>query len=92
VLTIRSDQMKAMGGTNQLTIVPCPQNATWVEIELLDDQGNPVGGARYSIELPDGSVHNGTLDSQGVARYDGIIPGACSINFPDYDGKDWHRK
>ncbi len=64
----------------------------WVEIELLDQAGKPVAGEAYRIELPDGSIKEGNLDSQGQARVDGIDPGNCKITFPNIDKKSWHKK
>jgi type VI secretion system secreted protein VgrG len=63
---------------------------SWVEIQLNDDEGNPVAGEKYRIELPDGSVKEGTLDGNGHARVSGIEPGNCKITFPDRDGSSWN--
>lgn len=63
---------------------------TWIEIQLLDEEGEPVPGHRYEIELPDGSVKKGTLNYRGRARVDGIdAPGACQIRFPELDADAW---
>ena len=64
----------------------------WIEIELLDDDGNPVPGEQYQITLPDGSVTSGTLDSKGKARVDGIDPGTCKVTFPKLDQSVWKPK
>jgi uncharacterized protein involved in type VI secretion and phage assembly len=64
---------------------------TWVEIKLVDGDGKPVAGEPYRIELPDGEVRNGTLNSQGLARIEGIDPGACKITFPKRDKRDWRK-
>jgi hypothetical protein len=56
--------------------VPPPQSEppkkekTFVEIELLHEDGTPVSGAKYRIELPDGSKVEGTTDGKGRARHD----------------------
>jgi uncharacterized protein (DUF2345 family) len=65
------------------------ENPSWVEIELIDDDGQPVPGARYRVTLPDGTVDEGTLDGQGRARIEGFEPGDCQIEFPDFDGREW---
>jgi len=57
----------------------------WIEIELLDEEGEPVAGETYEIALPDGSVASGTLDEKGFARVDGIDPGSCKVSFPYLD-------
>ena len=73
-----------------------PENKTkvhWIEIELLDEDGNPVSGETYSITLPDGTtVADGTLDEKGRARVDNIDPGTCKITFPNLDGEAWQPK
>jgi hypothetical protein len=62
---------------------------TWIEIELMNDKGEPVPKERYRIELPDGSPEEGFLDSQGRARVDGIEAGTCNVTFPDIDANEW---
>jgi type VI secretion system secreted protein VgrG len=62
-----------------------PEKKSWIEIELLDEEGEPVPGERYRITLPDGSTVEGTLDQNGFARVDGIDPGNCEVSFPDLD-------
>src|SRR5262249_53279158 len=64
-----------------------PENEikTWIELELVDESGNPVGGQRYKITLPDGKVREGRLNSNGFAREDGIERGNCTVEFLDLD-------
>jgi hypothetical protein len=62
---------------------------TWIEIQLVDEQDRPVPSEQYSIELPDGSVRNGSLDANGLARLDGLQPGTCKVTFPRLDGREW---
>ncbi|HWY56583.1 MAG TPA: type VI secretion system tip protein TssI/VgrG [Terriglobales bacterium] len=64
----------------------------WIEIELVDEEGNPVPGEQYSITLPDGSVASGTLDGNGKARVDGIDPGSCKVTFANLDQSVWKPK
>jgi hypothetical protein len=73
-------------------VVVDPTKTSWVEIELLDDHGKPVPGEQYLITLPDGTDVEGTLDSNGRARVDGIDPGTCKITFPTIDKRCWHKK
>jgi hypothetical protein len=68
---------------------PEVKEKTWVEIELVDEQGEPVAGEKYRILLPDGSVREGRLDGRGRARFDGLDPGTCEVGFPDRDGREW---
>lgn len=65
---------------------------SWIEIELVDEQDNPVPGEKYEITLPDGTVASGTLDEKGLARVDGIDPGLCQITFPELHRTTWKRK
>jgi len=61
-----------------------PEDAprSWIEIELVDDEGNPVPDEPYTIVTGDGTSRSGTLDARGRAREEGIDPGACKITFP----------
>lgn len=65
------------------------KKTSWIEIELVDEEDNPVPGEKYKITLPDGSVAEGTLDEKGLARVDGIEPGTCKITFPELDKDAW---
>lgn len=66
---------------------PGPED-DWIEISLLDENGEPVGGERYVIRLPDGSERSGTLDSRGHAREEGLVPGTVTVSFPDLSGAE----
>lgn len=77
--------------------VPSPQlvpahEATWIEIALKMDDGQPASFQRYSIKLPDGTLREGMLDARGRARLEGISSGDCEVTFPDLDGNDWWRE
>jgi len=65
------------------------EKKSWVEIELVDEEGNPVPGEKYRIELPDGKIAEGTLDEKGFARVSGIDPGTCKVTFPRLDKDAW---
>lgn len=64
---------------------PASDEQHWIEIELLDDEGKPVAGELYFVELPDGSSISGRTDGQGRARVDGVDPGTAKVSFPDLD-------
>jgi hypothetical protein len=62
---------------------------SWIEIVLVDEDGNPVVGERYRVTLSDDTVADGTLDQNGFARVDPIPQGNCKITFPDLDKDSW---
>src|SRR5205823_222133 len=64
---------------------------TWIALEVVDADGDPMPFQRYSIELPDGSLREGMVDDNGRARIDGIDDGNCKVRFPDVDGRDWKK-
>ncbi len=59
----------------------------WIEIELLDENGDPVAGAEYILCLADGTKIEGTLDGDGLAREEDIPPGWYWIFFPEHQSK-----
>jgi hypothetical protein len=56
---------------------------SWIEIALKDRCGKPVVKERFRIVLPDGSVFEGKLDDNGMARKENIDPGMCTVSFPE---------
>jgi hypothetical protein len=85
MLTIRKEQMDAMSAVLRRPIVlSC--NRTWVQFKLIDENGDPVPSVAYTVKLPDGSMQEGKLDSQGLVRFDNIDPGQCEITFTEIDG------
>lgn len=87
--------VKRPGELDGDAIAPIPpkkapaQQKTWIEIELLDDKGDPVANEPYKIQLPDGTTQEGSLNSRGRARLEGIEPGSCEVTFPNIDAQDW---
>ncbi len=66
---------------------------SWIEIKLVDEEGQPVPGEEYRVTLPDGqTVAEGTLDEKGFARVEGIEPGKSKIAFPRLDKSAWKRQ
>jgi len=66
-----------------------PTKKSWIEVTLVDEAGAPVPHQRYRVVAPDGSTREGFLDSNGLARVDGIDPGVCEITFPGLDRDLW---
>ena len=79
---------KAALTPSQLAQAAAP-DLTWVELELVDDTGVAIAGAKYLIVGPDGQEHPGTTDGKGRGRVDGINPGQCKISFPGMDKEAW---
>lgn len=68
------------------------EEKSWIEIELVDEEEQPIAGKRFQVILPDGStLAQGTTDSNGLARVRGIDPGECKIVFPDIDKDGWEK-
>ncbi len=70
---------------------PDEEKTSWIEIELIDENDEPVPGEKYRVTLPDESVAEGTLNEKGFARIDGIDPGTCQITFPRLDKETWEK-
>lgn len=62
---------------------------TWIEIVLVDEHDQPVPGIKYRLKITDGSVREGSLDSNGRVRINGIDPGSCEVSFPEIDAREW---
>jgi len=64
---------------------------SWIEIELVDEEDEPIPGEKYKITLSDDSVIEGTLDGDGFARHDDIPKGTCKVTFPELDKDAWEK-
>jgi len=65
---------------------------TWIEIELVDRDGDPVPYEPYKITLPDNKVVRGRLDENGFARVGGLhVSGTCQISFTEIHRECWAR-
>ena len=56
-----------------------------MDIELLDNDGNPIPDQEFRLTLPDGRVIEGKLDADGRAGVDGVIPGEGKLEFPNLE-------
>ena len=54
----------------------------YIELELLNEDGDPAAGEEYILYSPDGEVKKGTLDGSGVKKIPEVIPGNYSFIFP----------
>jgi len=53
----------------------------WLEIEFLDEDGQPVANSKYAITFADGSTRTGTLDGSGRAKEENVPPGPLDVEF-----------
>ncbi len=90
-----TDQMKMNRGNTlcaaelQAPLVIVPEPTDWVEVKLVDSEGNPVPDVRFELQLSDGSQREGRLDFRGRKKVTGIIPGTCQVRFPDLPDSTW---
>ncbi|MBV9496719.1 MAG: hypothetical protein JOZ54_20915 [Acidobacteria bacterium] len=63
--------------------------ASWIEVQLVGEDGAPIPNETYAITLPGGNVVNGSLDRDGKARVEPIPPGTCKVSFPKLDQDAW---
>jgi hypothetical protein len=54
----------------------------WIEIELMDENDDPIPSQDYKVTLPNGDTKNGKLDQNGYALIKDIPPGGVEIEFP----------
>lgn len=65
------------------------QETSWIEIELVGEDDQPIAGEKYKVVLPDDTVAQGTLDQNGWARIEGFEKGSCKVSFPNLDQDAW---
>lgn len=70
---------------------PAEKETTWVEIELVDERGEPVAGEAYWVRTASGEAITGRLDPRGRARVNGVEPGTCQVTFPNLNSTDWAK-
>ena len=71
------------------TTTVAPQKKHFVAFQMVDQEGKPAAGESYRLTLPDGTIHEGTLNKKGRDRVNGIDPGTCKITFPNLDKDSW---
>jgi len=62
---------------------------SFIALELICTKGKPIANARYQMTLSDRTRLTGSLNAQGVTRVEGIDPGTCQIEFPDFAAEEW---
>jgi hypothetical protein len=61
----------------------------WIEIQVVDEDGDGIPSVDYLILTPDNQQHSGVTGQDGIARLEDILPGQCQISFPKLDKDDW---
>ncbi|HXT15066.1 MAG TPA: hypothetical protein VN706_05520 [Gemmatimonadaceae bacterium] len=61
-------------------VLPC-EKKTWVDVALVDVDGNPIANEPFKLTLPDGTVITGTTDENGMTGMDQIIGVEGQIEF-----------
>ncbi len=64
---------------------------SWIEIQVVDESGDPVPNERVEVTLPNGRRRQGRTNSEGLVRIDGIEAGQCQISLPNRDADAWER-
>lgn len=83
-----TQQIMQSMGVSKATEKP-KEKKVWVEIILVDMEGQPVPGVKYRITPPGGAPVEGRLNEFGQAGLYQIEPGSCKITFPDLDTEAW---
>jgi type VI secretion system secreted protein VgrG len=82
----------AAAGAGEAPAEPEEEKKTsWIEIELVDEAGQPWPNERYEITGPNGKVYRGTLDENGQAHVEVELQGEHQISFPKLDQDAWER-
>ena len=55
----------------------------YIEIELKDQDDNPISDEKYILHLPNGEVRKGNLNSNGYKKEEKLPPGKYDIEFPE---------
>jgi len=64
-------------------------NKTWIQSEVVNEDGEPVANEPYRLVLTDGTTQQDVTDANGRIRVDGIAGGVCQISFPSRDAREW---
>jgi len=67
---------------DEIYVPEMPVGRDWVEIILLDAQGEPWANQPYRVVPSSGGPRSGTLDVEGCALEEGLAPGMLEVRFP----------
>jgi hypothetical protein len=68
---------------------PLEDRSTWIAIQLIDAEDQPIPDVGYRLAMPNGNVRNGRLNGEGKARVVLSQGGACQVCFPELDQDAW---
>ena len=76
-----------MGGVDQKNLKQSEpiKEDSYIEIELVDEDGNGISNEPYEILTPDRKVIKGQLDANGYAKIEGVRKGRCKVRYPKID-------
>lgn len=60
--------------------------ADFIELNLRDDNDEPVANAAYRVFLSSGEIREGQLDGNGYAKLENVPAGPWNVEFPEYGG------
>jgi len=67
-----------------------PVSTHFLEIELLDEEDQPIPNEQYRVTFPDGTVREGRLDANGLGRFPNLpSDGDCQVSFHVLDQAVW---
>lgn len=58
----------------------------WIEVQVTDEDGNPLIDEDYVLFLPNGERREGKTDGNGFVKERDIPSGEISIEFPNLEG------
>jgi hypothetical protein len=73
--------------SNELTV-----GLNYLEIELVDNDGNAMPNEPYEVVLPNGRKKTGWLNDEGYARVLVSNPDECQVIFPSLDEGSWEKE
>jgi hypothetical protein len=71
---------------------PEPISTHFLEIELRDEEDQPIPNEQYRVTFANGTVREGRLDENGLADFRNLQSGGeCQVSFPALDQEAWER-
>lgn len=71
----------------QKVLLPCGLEVikTWIAVQLLDENNQPVPDAKFWIRFPDGREEEHQLNDKGYKYFGNLDPGECQVWFHELD-------